>query len=332
MVELNLNELITDHFILVEGYIIRDGYFFIEGKKNSNIFNRIVIRKPDLARADEMRMGYSYRTLEEHIELINKYQIENAHIICDNLDFILKCPSLKDLDIFPSFDAKENFDYSVLYKMPNLKSLYCKTSYGDCGQYKTILDYSYISGLEELSMDTDGHVKFETVSTLKEMWISGNKKIRSFAGVSCSPILQGVTFLGCGIQSLDGIENHKMMKSLTLWHNYSLKDISALAHVSDTLTELVIDACSKIKDFTVLDSLENVEFLSLDGNNVLPNLEFLKKMKKLKVFTFTMNVEDGDLSNCMEIPYVSCRNRKHYNIKDRELPKNLSKSESEISN
>ena len=216
--------------------------------------------------------------------------------------------------------------------MPNLKILYCKTNYGDCGQYKTKIDYSKINGLEDLSMDDEGHLGFEKISTLKNIWISGNKKIRSLIDVSCSAELQEMTLFGCGIQSLEGIEKHKKMKSLTLWHNYSLKDISALGLVSNTLTELVIDACSRVKDFTVLNSLENLEYLSLDGNNILPNLEFLKKMRKLKVFTFTMNIEDGNLSNCMAIPYVSCRNRKHYNLKDKELPKNILKSESEINN
>lgn len=97
--------------------------------------------------------------------------------------------------------------------------------------------------------------------------------------------------------------------------------------MSGTLKELAIDACSKIQDFEVLNTLENLEYLYLEGNNKIPNLQFLKNMKKLKVFVFTMNVEDGDLRACMEIPYVSCRNRKHYNLKDRDLPKNLPEKE-----
>lgn len=327
MVRLDINEIITDYHILCEGYIYRDGFVFTFGQNNPAILNRLVIRKPERARANETRMGYSYRSLEEHIALINEYQIEKVHIMCDDLSFILKCPSIKDIKVLPSYDAKENFDYSVLYRMPNLRSISCGTLYGDCGQYKTTVNYSMIKGLEEISMVGDGHIGYEKVPTLKEMWISGNKKIHSFEGISCSPILQEVTFLRCGVQSLDGIENHKMMKSLTLWHNYSLRDISALAQVSDTLTELVIDACSKIKDFTVLDCLDNLEYLSLDGNNTIPNLDFLKKMKRLKVFTFTMNVENGDLSKCIDVPFVSCRNRKHYNLKDKDLPKNIPQKE-----
>ena len=245
MVRLDINEIITDYHILCEGYIYRDGFVFTFGQEKPAVFNRIVIRKPERARADGTRLGYSYRSLEEHIELINEYQIEKAHVMCDELSFILECPSIKDIVVFPSYDAKENFDYSVLYQMPNLKTVYCKTIYGDCGQYKTKIDYSRMNGLEDLSLDDEGHLGFEKVSTLKKVWISGNRKIRSLVDVSCSVDLQEMTLFGCGVQNLDGIEKHKKLKSLTLWHNYSLTDVSALELISETLTELVIDACGK---------------------------------------------------------------------------------------
>ena len=51
-------------------------------------------------------------------------------------------------------------------------------------------------------------------------------------------------------------------------------------------------------------------------------MSFLKKMKNLKTFLFNMNVKDGDLTPCLDLSYVySEKNRKHYNLKDCELPK-----------
>lgn len=45
-------------------------------------------------------------------------------------------------------------------------------------------------------------------------------------------------------------------------------------------------------------------------------------LKNLKLFCFSMNVLDGDLSPCLSIACVdSFKNRKHYNLKDCELPK-----------
>ena len=62
--------------------------------------------------------------------------------------------------------------------------------------------------------------------------------------------------------------------------------------------------------------------LELSGSNELVDLSFLKTMKSLKTFVFNMNVKDGDLSLCTGLSYVySERNRKHYNLKNAELPK-----------
>jgi hypothetical protein len=36
-----------------------------------------------------------------------------------------------------------------------------------------------------------------------------------------------------------------------------------------------------------------------------------------------MTVDDGDLTACKNVPYVSCKNKKHYNMKDKDLPKQL---------
>ena len=66
----------------------------------------------------------------------------------------------------------------------------------------------------------------------------------------------------------------------------------------------------------------NLEYLILDGSQTLPDLRFLKKMPKLKFFTFSMTVEDGDLTPCLDIPYARCdKGKKHYNLKDKDLPK-----------
>ena len=127
--------------------------------------------------------------------------------------------------------------------------------------------------------------------------------------------------MSCKVQTLDGVGTYPQFESMNLYHNRALCDISALAGVSGSLKELTIESCPKIKDFSVLSSLENLEYLYLFGNNNLPNLDFLQNMKKLKVFNFTMNVEDGDLTNCLSIPCATCKNRKHYNLKDSQLPK-----------
>ena len=318
-----IHDQITDPLVLREGYILRDGFVFALRGGTLPIMDRIVIRSPQRARGHIWQNGFSYRTLEEHIELVNKYQIEKALIISDHLDFLLDCPSLKDIHVVPSFSAPDRFDYSVLHQMPNLKQLSCQTEYGETMQYNTTIEYSDLNGLEELHLYGGVHIGFEKLPMLKKIFISQNKEIRDFSEISCSKVLENAEILQTRIQTLSGIEQYRNLKTLHLTHNYALQDISALEAVSETLEELSIDACSKLRDFSVLSTLSNLRCLHLEGNNVLPDLRFLDNMKNLLLFNFTMDVADGDLDLCMKIPYVTCRNRKHFNLKDKELPKDL---------
>lgn len=319
---LKIDEVITDTYILREGYISRNGFVFIKGQSNPTIYSRLLIRVPERAQCDIKVNGYSYRTLREHIDLINEYQIEKVMVICDDLSFITECPSVTDIVVYPSLNAGDAFDYSPLYKLPSLHCVDCRTVYGECDKYKTEIDYSKIKNLWELAMIGSGHIKYNEVFSLKKLWISENKQIRDFSEVSCSSVLKSVTFYLCRIQSLAGIEKYPELESLVLYSNRALNDISGLENIAKTLKKLVIECCPQISDFSVLTHLINLEHLQLFGNNVLPNLDFLKHMEKLKTFTFTMKVENGDLINCLSIPYVSCKNHRHYNLKDKDLPKN----------
>lgn len=328
--EISINETITDWCTLNEGYIFRDGFVFTRGQRNSTIFDRLVIRVPERTRASDQKQGYSYRSLDEHITLINKLQIKKIRAICDDLQFLLQCPSVLDVQVSPSYDAPESFDYSPLYMMPCLRRLDCKTIYGTCEQYRTTIDYSQIPELEYIAIIGDGHNGYEKLSNLRELWMSGIKTHKSFEGLSCSNTLEKVTVFLSGLQTLNGIGVHSNLKSLVMYNNYSIRDITALQDVAQTLQTLVIENCSKIKDFSSLEYLTRLKHLQLYGNNVLPNLAFLQNMPELKTFTFTMNVEDGDLNLCKNIPYVSCKNRKHYNLKDAQLPKVLESESSSV--
>lgn len=287
------------------------------------VYNRLVIRVPSNARGNEPKLGFSYRSVEEHIALVNQFNIEKVLLVCDNLKFLHKCPNISDMQIYPSYDAGESFDYSPLYDMEHLRQISCRTVYGDCNQFKTFIDFSKIPTLESIAVEERGHIGYEKVNSLQVLWMSNNKSCKNCENISNSIKLQELTLFQCGIQSLKGIEKHPELRSITLYNNRSLYDISQLEYIAPSLVELVVDGCAQIKDFTVLEKLPNIEYLQLTGSNSIPNLSFLSTMKKLKVLNFTVNVLDGDLSSCMEIPYATCKNRRHYNYKDSQLPKVL---------
>ena len=125
------------------------------------------------------------------------------------------------------------------------------------------------------------------------------------------------------IHSLNGLHKAKSLKSLSLCYQRNLTDISALVNVKSTLFQLCLDHCSHITDFSALSALSALEYLELQGNNALPNLSFLCNMPNLKVLNLGMDVADGDLRLCMNVPYVTCKNRRHFNLRDAELPKRL---------
>ena len=68
-----------------------------------------------------------------------------------------------------------------------------------------------------------------------------------------------------------------------------------------------------------------MEALSLKGKNDLPSLDFVKNMPNLTWLILTMNVLDGDMTPCLKLPYVDIKAKKHYNLRNRDLPKNSPK-------
>ena len=266
----------------------------------------------------------SLRSFDEEIELINKYKIEKARIIGENIDFITQCPSLKHLWISPAGNIGNGFDYSPVYRMPQIKSLMYDTTYmvyGKTEEFTTTIDCAKIHGLEKISVDDDGLMHYNTVDTLKSLtlWEYARSDLQE---TFCSEILDTLSIIRSKIRSLDGIQKSRKMQCVYLHYNRSLQDISDLRHVKKTLKALRIENCPKIEDFSVLGELENLELLELSGSNELPSLDFIKSMKNLKTFCFSVNIKDGDLTPCLALTYAfSERNHKHYNLKDKDLPK-----------
>lgn len=297
-----------------------DGFVFSAITNPANVYDAIVIRNPTDCPCSSPLLCFSNHSLDEHIEYINKYNISKAVVIADNIFFITKCPSLSYLEIIPSDTALDKFDYSPLYTLPNLKSLRCKTKYGKYEEYSCNIDYSPIKTLECLSVDGAGHNKYNLLPNLKSLMIA-NYKSEDISDIT-NKNMDLLNLVQCNIKSLNGIEKTENMKCLYLHYLRSLQDITAIRHVRKSLTALVIDKCPKINDFSVIEELDNLEYLELCGHNSLQSLDFLYKLKNLKTFIFDVNIIDGDLSPCLNLPCaVSIKNRKHYNLKDSQLPK-----------
>ena len=273
----------------------------------------VVWESPVLAR--------SQKTLEEHIQYIQENQFDKVYIVADDIAFLRQCPTITSLKIIPAYSAAK-FDYSPLYDMPNLKELNCQTVYGHKDALKADVDYSHFSSLQCVyASGAKGHRNLESVKGLRHLYLGqGQPASKALIGFDFSE-LEKLDLCQSPIRSLNGIDQAACIQKLSLSYCRSLEDVAALASVGKTLTSLEIESCGKIKDFSWLYHLPNLENLVLFGSNTLPNLSFLDSMPNLKSFRFTMNVLDGDLGLCKNVPYVYCKNRKHYNLKDEDLPK-----------
>ena len=283
--------------------------------------NYLVILSPFDVVWESPVLARSQKTLEEHIQYIQENQFEKVYVVADDIAFLRQCPTITSLKIIPAYSAAK-FDYSPLYDMPNLKELNCQTVYGHKDALKADVDYSHFPSLQCVyASGAKGHRNLESVKGLRHLYLGqGQPASKALTGFDFSE-LEKLDLCQSSIRSLNGIDQAACIQKLSLSYCRSLEDVAALASVGKTLTSLEIESCGKIKDFSWLYHLPNLENLVLFGSNTLPNLSFLDSMPNLKSFRFTMNVLDGDLGLCKNVPYVYCKNRKHYNLKDEDLPK-----------
>ncbi len=287
------------------------------------VFDAIIIKCEGVSDCISPIYNVPYHSIDEYVEYINKNNIKKAVIIMNDISFITRCPSLECISVIPSNQSTPPFDFSPLYQVPKIKKLSCHNTYGRKEEIVGEIDFSKIQGLVSLGVCVNAKtLNLDKVETLKTLHISGFKgKHRNLTDLSCSKELDTLRIIVCGVQSLDGIEQSEKMQCLYLDYNRSLSDISALKKVKSTLKALHIDSCGKIKDFSVLEELDNLECLFLEGNNEIPSLSFIKNLKNLKTLICTMNVLDGDLTPCLNLSYCHVKNRRHYNLKDDDLPK-----------
>lgn len=324
--DMKLDEVLTGW---QESWLLRGNFAFAASWRlgDQARFDRLIVRDPARANSPEGHRGYSACTLAEHIELINRMQLKKVLCICGDIGFLRSCPSVEDVIVCPAFGSPEDFDYSPLYDLPKLRALSCSTACGAACEGGTTVDYARLPHLKHLHVGGDrgdrGHLGYERLTELETLHVSGGKRHKRLADLCASPALKELSLLECGVKSLEGLHQHPQLCTLNLSHCRALEDISALREAADSLRELVIDGCPRIRDFSALGELMELEILQLDGSNTLPDLQFLNAMPRLRFLHFTMDVADGDLSPCLRLPYASCRNRRHFSLRDEQLPKRL---------
>lgn len=303
--------------------INRQGFQFTAVAGPANILDAIVVRAPENCDCWCPKKSFSSHTLGEHIAFINAHKLEKACVIAEDLSFITQCPTLKYLEIIPANSAPDNFDYSPLYRMPEIRFLNCATNYGGSAEpLHTVIDYSKVHGLRKLFVAGSGNRNYHMVPTLEELYIHSDTSWFDLQHLKGCPNLKSLCLTQCATGTLEGIQNLPSLQQLCLDYCRRLKDISELKYIP-ALRWLSIENCPRIDDFVCLQELKSMEYLYLHGKNKLPSLDFLKAMKKLRVFTFSMDICSCDLTPCLAVAYAECmKGRRQYNLKNKDLPKN----------
>lgn len=307
--------------------IIRDGYVFIEDRANSN-------RNTGVFDTLYLNPGTTPDDLEKVVRYINEKAVSKVHL--DNfpvIEFIAGCPLLKAIHLelgqpLPSSSANEwtaagdlRFSLDFLCEFEYLEAL----TIADGGYPKPFvqkkLDCRCMKSafcLRCLSTDAASVQHIECLANLEELAFI-HMKSTDLQQLSKMTQLRELRLIQSTISSLNGLKNAKL-HTLDVSYCRKLHDISALSELSQTLEHLVIDHCPKINDISICADLTCLKVLELDGNNDIASLSPLKNLTNLEVLTVYVNVVDGDLNILKRMRAAACSNRKHYNVKNEELP------------
>ena len=294
--------------------IVRDGFAFAP-LLNNDCCDALIVRETPTATCVYEPYSVGSRTLDECIEYINTHKLENVIVIANDLSFLNNCPSVKHFVFYLNLENRQVPKMSYLSMLPGVRSF-------RVGGYE---------GVDELYTGGRSSLVFQKLKTLKHlnMWGINDKldnnenrkeRITTIEDFDLPELLK-LSLLQCNITSLKGIQNCPKLQWLDMTYMRSLTDISDLVSLAPTLRMLSIKSCPKVIDFSAISKLKELEYLELHGKNEIPNLDFIKELPKLKLVNLSMNVLDGDISCLQNIQYADVVCKRHYNLKNKDLPK-----------
>lgn len=255
-------------------------------------------------------MTLNFSRIEECLSFFLNNNIDRLDIKCDdknsNIDFLRTLPRAKAIML-----RGHVFDLSPLYTLRNLQGL--------------ILD-------EELTLHNKVDLTFFPFLSSFSYFSRRNKNIKFLAG---SNYINNITIFGCLSHDLEIISSFKNLKrlsliggnieSLSFLHSFSKLQMLELSYAKKltsiecgnvpSLRWLSLDNCRKIKDLSLMEKFTNLEGLMMSGNYSIPNINFLYKLNKLKLASFSVNIADGNMAPCKNIRSLYFMEKRHYSHK-----------------
>lgn len=212
------------------------------------------------------------------------------------------------------------YDISVLNDLHRLDFL------GFADNKKTVIDLSNFPNLTTLACEfTPRVLSLESCEQLRNLTLTRYKSSdKTLERISPLSSLITLNLFVTNIFSLAGIGRFPLLKELTLFRANRLEDISALRDIKNTLTMIEFDSCKRISNYEVLGELTNLKRLLIGSSAAIKSLSFVRSLENLEFLSFMgTNVVDGDLSPTIGLGYVGFENKRHYSHKFEEISRRV---------
>ncbi len=202
----------------------------------------------------------------------------------------------------------DNIDSDQVVKFKNLTYLYMSSS------LKKNMDLSVFKKLKYLNLEWNS--KILNIGSLNSLT---SLTLRKYKGNPMElvnlKVIKELIFIQGNIDSISFICNFNKLKKLGLFYLKTLVDLKPIQCVN--LEFLEIDSCKNLRYGDSLYSSKKLRQLKISNSSPIPNLSFVKKFKNLQFFSFVdTNIEDGDITPCIDLNYVGFDDKRHYNCKN----------------
>lgn len=250
---------------------------------------------------------YHFIELEEVLLTPINYLYDN--ITTNQTLDLLKFPKLKglstsDISLYENIDkvklthldpSGSKIDWDIINKITSLQHLYLYEAKGFC------LDkIPNLTNLKEINVrltDIHNFDGIERYQDLESIVLFYAKKFDSIKGVSKLPKLKQV-FMS-NLPKLMDVSEFGQCKNLEILELETLKNADCSTLASNSIVRLSMNKCKEVE-----------------------SLRFINNMITLKELVFLdTNVVDGDITPCMKLDWVGTMDKRHYNIKSKDLPK-----------
>ncbi len=169
---------------------------------------------------------------------------------------------------------------------------------------------------QEIKSDDFSQIEYLTV------WHHKSKE-KTFENLPLAPKLKYLEINWSGSISLLGLEKFGNLKRLELHRCSKLESIETICNLKSHIEYIHINMSKNIYDHSKIKCCENLNTLCFNACGTIADLDFLKKLKKLKDFRFVKtNILSGDLTPIIEHPSIvttGFTNKRHYSHNDTEI-------------